>query len=126
MGDCQMRVTCGACGYTTDQVYAVGGALLDGGVLEITAACPVSRTLVDGFAGLLGDFGVVGAEGQVRDLTKKDLDDAVEPVGAFMSHALCPACKADHEPWDAQVAPCPVCGAKGCRVEIARDHHVAV
>lgn len=119
MIDCQMRVTCGSCGYPTDDVFAVWGAVLDGGILEITVAGPVSRTLVDGFAGCLGDFGVMDSDGRARDLTEKDLDDAIDPIGVFMRSAHCPACKENHEPWDERAAPCPVCGAEGCRVEIA-------
>ena len=119
MAECQMRVTCEKCGYTTDDVYAVGGAVLDGGFFSITIACATSRELIDGDAGCLDDFSVQEPDGSERDLTLQDVEDTVDVVAAFMSSAECPRCGEDHPAWNEATAACPACGATGCRVEIA-------
>jgi len=120
MTDCQMIVKCTKCGYTTDEVFAVGGAVIDGQFFEITVSCPTTHRLVDGDAGSLQDFGVVEPDGSERYLTEEDVGEAMDPATAYMRSAVCPECNEAHGPWDAQLAVCPVCGTPGCQVEIAR------
>ncbi len=110
-------VTCGACGYTTDEVYAVGGALLDGRFFEVTVACPKGRRLVDAPAGSLSDYSWIEDDGTERELTAEDVDTVLNAEEIYTRDGQCPVCDQVHPAWDAAIAACPVCGARGCRVE---------
>ena len=120
MTDCQMRVVCPACGYVTEDVYAIGGAVMDGGFFEVTVACPVTHRLVDAEAGHLNDFGIIEPDGAERELTEDDVYEATDRLTAFMSSTVCPECGKKHPSWDEKTAVCPVCAKPGCKVEIVR------
>lgn len=113
----QMRVMCPACGYTTDEVWAVGGALQDSGFFRATVACPIARKLVDAEAGQLSDFEIRNAGEEEREATAEDVDQALGPMSQWIAYTVCPECHGDHPVWDADAAVCPVCGGVGCVVE---------
>lgn len=117
MSDCQVRVTCGKCGYTTDDIWAVGGAVLDQGVLNVTVSCPSTHKLVDAEAGNLNDFTITDEDGSEHEPGKFEFDDFLDPVGTFMTSTICPECGENHPAWDAKLALCPVCGSGGCLMQ---------